>query len=356
MPGRRRPLGISVLAVLAALGCVVGAAVLLAPIGGFVVIRGGGGAAIVAWLLIAVSGVLACGLWTLRWWAWPLAVVAWVNGGAQAVVALASGTIDTGLVVAPIALVYLILPDTRSAFGSRVRSPSRPFVLATAVLVVLPVATAIAGEVAAGWAPTVPTDAGTTVAARVDLADTVPSPPPGDATSEDAAVVASSCLDRERRPAGWLDLCWSVVRQVDGDPDGDYYRFEATGTFGAEATAAGDGSGEREGSGIRWLVLRSHLMTPVLDGVFSAAPDGATDGCQPDATTQPAGFGSGVAELPCDGRTVGVADLQTHTLTWTCRDCLLGPDLQERRIAMAEDIKVAEGALPAWQLYADFGN
>jgi hypothetical protein len=66
-------------------------------------------------------------------------------------------------------------------------------------------------------------------------------------------------------------------------------------------------------------------------------------------------FGAHGPPLPCDGRTVGSADLQTHTVTWTCLGCPL-VESTERAIGMSEDVKVAEGATPAWRLYADFGN
>jgi hypothetical protein len=341
-----------VLAVLAALGCAIGAALLLAATTDAAVVRGGVLALVVGALLAVASGASAYGLWTLRWWAWPLAIVAWVSGGSRATFALANGTLDTGIVIAPIAIIYLLTPDIRAAFGTRVASPSRSFLAATVALALLPVALAVGGAAVARWRPTVPAEAGSTLVVRVDLSRVAAVTTPAAVSPDEATVVASDCLDRDQRPAGWLDLCWSVVRQPDADPAGDYYRFEATGTFGADATTAGESSG----SGIRWLVLRNDLQTPIVDSVSSAEPDGVVDGCPPDDPALAPAYGPTAPELPCDGQTVGTATLQDHTVTWTCTGCLLDPGRQEQRIGMAEDVKVAEGVLPSWALHADFGD
>ena len=101
-------------------------------------------------------------------------------------------------------------------------------------------------------------------------------------------------------------------------------------------------------------MLRDRLLTPVVDGVSSGQPDGATEGC-PQGDFGLPGLGATGLELPCDGRTVGSADLQTHTVTWTCVGCLI-PANHNRAIGLTEDVKVGEGVTPAWMVYADLGN
>ncbi len=340
------------LAVLAAAGCVIGVALMVAAMGGAAEVHGGALAIVVGWLLVLASGATAYGLWTLSWWSWPLAVFAWVYGGTQALVSLANGTIDTGLVVAPIAIIYLLTPDIRAAFGTRVATPGRRLVAATVALALLPIVMTLAGSAMAAWRPTVPDIAGSTPVAHVDLGRVAAVRPSDVATLDEATVVAADCVAPDQRSAGWLDLCWSVMRQPDVDPAGDYYRFEVTGRFGAETA----GPGDSPGSGVRWLVLRNELLTPVVDGVSSAVPDGVIDGCDPQAVDGSPGLGSRIVAVPCDGHLVGDATLQTHTVTWTCTDCLLGTDPGERTVQMAEDVKVAEGVLPSWNIYADFGH
>jgi hypothetical protein len=352
VPERTRPLGISLLSGLAALGCGIGAVVLIAVAG--VVGEAPGGAAlwVVGLLLVIESGATAYGLWTLRWWAWPLALLAWTGSGVGAVASLAGGSLSTDLVVAPLAIAYLLRPGIRSVFGTRVAAPSRSFVAAMTVLLALVAAAPVSAAAVADWRPTVPEGAGTTPVGQVDLAGLATPGPGTDDTTDEATVEAADCLDREHRPAGWLDLCWTVVRQPDGDAAGDYYRFEVRGTMGSDATDPGEASG----SGIRWVVLRDRLLVPVVDGVSSAQPDGVTEGCEADAVDVLVPLGGSLPTLPCDGRTIGTSDLQSQTVTWTCEGCLLGAGRQEREIGMSEDVKVGEGVTPSWALYADFGD
>jgi hypothetical protein len=347
---RARPLGISVLAVWSGIGCAIGIAVTLLAIGGGATVRGGPLALVVVPGLIIAAGATALGLWELRWWAWPLALLAWIAAAVGALVGLTNGRLNTDLVVAPIAIAYLLRGDVRAAFGPSIVSPARRFILVTATLAVVLAALPVGGAVAAGWSPTVPDDAGSTLAAQIDVARLI-APGPTSSKPDEATFAGSECLDRDQRPAGWLDLCWSVVRQPDGDPDGDYYRFEAHGTFGSEATDPG----QPAGSGIRWIVLRNRLLTSIVDGVASARPDGVVEGCQGGDVGELMLLGARSPELPCDGRIIGRADLQTHTVTWTCVGCLL-PDSGDRAIGLSEDVKVGEGLAPAWMVYADFGN
>lgn len=348
---RVRPLGISVLAVLAAIGCVVGILVTVAATGGAGVVTGGALALVVVPLILVVSGVLAFGLWELRWWAWPLALLSWISAGVQAIVAATHGTFSTDLLVAPTVIAYLAQHDIRSVFGPRILTPSRRLAAVTAALALVVAVLPVGSAAVAGWSPAVPGDAGSTLVAQVDVArllstgvGTVPT-----SDGEEDAFRDHECLDRDQRAAGWLDLCWVVDQIPDEDPVGDYYRFEAYGTFGSAATEPG----QAEGSGVRWLVLRSRLQTPVVDGWSFGEPNGETVGCLPGRS----GLLSGerAVELPCDGRTVGVAELQAQTVTWTCLGCLI-PESFDRGIGISTEVKVAQGAKPAWTLYADFGS
>ena len=83
MPERARPFGISVIAVLDGIGCLAGIAVTLAAMGGGAVVQGGALAFVVVPLVIVLAGVTARGLWTLRWWAWPLALLSWIAAGRR---------------------------------------------------------------------------------------------------------------------------------------------------------------------------------------------------------------------------------------------------------------------------------
>lgn len=346
-PGPMRPFGVSVLAVLAGIGFVVGLLVIVTAMGGAAVVHGGPLALVVVPMVITVAGASAYGLWGLRWWAWPLAILTWISAGAQALVGLGNGSLNTDLVVAPIAIAYLLQPGVRTAFGRRVSEPGRLLAVATSVLVLVAALLPFAGTALASWTPTVPADAGTTELARISVPLASPS---DDASSTDDAYVDGTCLERASRPAGWLDLCWTVTRLADLDPDGDYYRFEAHGTFGSDATD----TARPVGSGIRWLVLRNHLLTPVLDGVSSGRPDGTVTGCTSNGDDTMF-YSPSEPELPCDGTTVGADELQWHTVTWTCLGCLI-PDKLDRAIGLSEVVKVAEGATPSWILYADFGS
>ena len=260
MAERARPLGVTVLAVLAGIGCVAAIAVTLAATDGGGVVQGGALALVVASLVIVLLGVTAYGLWEMTWWAWPLALLSWISAGAQALVGLTSGMLSTGLVVAPIAIVYLLRHDIRSVFGLRVTSPSRRFVGVTAILGLVLAVLPIAGAAAAGWSPAVPNDAGTTLVARIDAAP-LASPATGTSGSEEATPVEGECLDRDERPAGWLDLCWSVIRLTDED---------ASGTTTASRRAARSG---------RTPPSRGRRPGPGFDGWCSAT------GCSPRSWT-----------------------------------------------------------------------
>jgi hypothetical protein len=109
-PPRQRPFGISLLAILAAISFIVG---LWALFGGFGVADGG---TIIAFAITVVGGLAAYGLWNLRPWAWPLALVTYVLATIDAVLLLTAGTINTNLVVGPLVIMYLFRSDIRELF------------------------------------------------------------------------------------------------------------------------------------------------------------------------------------------------------------------------------------------------
>ena len=106
-----RPFGVSVLATLATIGTVLGVLVLTAST------SANPEAFPIALALTLFQGLTAYGLWTMRPWAWPLALVVWVLGTLDAVRLLMEGTLNTNLVVGPLVVVYLLQPDIRRRFG-----------------------------------------------------------------------------------------------------------------------------------------------------------------------------------------------------------------------------------------------
>jgi hypothetical protein len=122
-PTVTRPTGITILAVLAAIGGIIGL------FGGFVVTFGGtvlfGGAGTLLGLALlafsALSIAFAWGAWTMQPWAWPLGVViaageivlaiVWIIGGAS----IFSEIVN--IVVYGAVLYYLNQPTIKSLFG-----------------------------------------------------------------------------------------------------------------------------------------------------------------------------------------------------------------------------------------------
>lgn len=106
-PRRQRPFGVTLLAVLAGISMVLG---ILGLIGGI----------LIAILLTLISTATAYGLWNLRPWGWPLALVMWILGTIDALALLSRGTFNTNLVVGPLAILYLLRADIRALFrGNR---------------------------------------------------------------------------------------------------------------------------------------------------------------------------------------------------------------------------------------------
>lgn len=107
----QRPFGVSVLATLATIGTALGLLVLVAST------SAGAEAFPIALALTLLQGLTAYGLWAMRPWAWPLALVVWVLGTLDAVRLLTAGTLNTNLVVGPLVVVYLLQPAIRRRFG-----------------------------------------------------------------------------------------------------------------------------------------------------------------------------------------------------------------------------------------------
>lgn len=102
-----RPFGVSVLATLATIGTVLGVLILPATAEAFPITLA----------LTVFQGVTAYGLWGMRPWAWPLALVVWILGTLDAVRLLTEGTLNTNLVVGPLVVLYLLQSDIRRRFG-----------------------------------------------------------------------------------------------------------------------------------------------------------------------------------------------------------------------------------------------
>ncbi len=126
----QRPTGVTVLAILAAIGGVFGILGGLALVGfGGVAAAGGvagGGLATIVGLLLLAYGVLAIvlayGFWTLKPWAWTLGVglqaagiviniLQFVNDSRQLVSAIVS------IAISALILWYLFQPHVKAAFG-----------------------------------------------------------------------------------------------------------------------------------------------------------------------------------------------------------------------------------------------
>ena len=122
-PSAARPTGITILAVLAAIGGVVGL------FGGFTVLFAGtvlfgGAGALLGIAALAYAGLLiafAYGAWTLKPWAWPLGVAGAVFGIVLGVLYIVGGSDFisqiVGIVVDGAILYYLNQPAIKTVFG-----------------------------------------------------------------------------------------------------------------------------------------------------------------------------------------------------------------------------------------------
>jgi len=127
--GRARPQGITILAILAAIGGVLGvlAGLALVGIGGLAAAGTGflsGFIAIFGLIVLAQSVLLlafAYGAWTLKPWGWTLGVVAEVIGLVISGLLILNGDPITSqiisIVIAVAILYYLFTPAVKQAFG-----------------------------------------------------------------------------------------------------------------------------------------------------------------------------------------------------------------------------------------------
>jgi hypothetical protein len=126
----QRPTGVTIIAVLAAIGGVFGLIASLALLGLGGAIAGatglGGGFVFIAGLFVLaysiLSLVLAYGFWTLQPWGWPLGVGVEILGIVQAVLQFMSDTrqivsLIISVAIAGVILWYLYQPHVKAAFG-----------------------------------------------------------------------------------------------------------------------------------------------------------------------------------------------------------------------------------------------
>ena len=125
----QRPTGVTVMAILAAIGGVFGllASLVLLGIGASGAVTGGlGGLAFLAGLFVlayaVLSLILAYGFWTLKPWAWPLGIGVQVLGIVQAVLQFMNDSTSVvslviSLAIAGAILWYLYQPHVKAAFG-----------------------------------------------------------------------------------------------------------------------------------------------------------------------------------------------------------------------------------------------
>lgn len=195
------------------------------------------------------------------------------------------------------------------------------------------------------WTTTVPEDVALPLVARTVLQGEVAP----DANNVDPDTIPRSpsgqeCLNIER-PAGPLFLCWEAYKDPhDADAVQDYYLLRVYGTFGGAS-----------GTGVRWVVVRAHLVGEPSNDVFEGWPEGVFEGpcTQVDVSLGP---GPVMPETIC-GRTTGATRIEdrSQTFTWTCAGCLF-PDHADRAVALHEFVAVPAGTTPTWEIFADLGG
>lgn len=122
-PTAQRPLGITIVAILAAIVGVLGLVVSLIIIGP---LMAAGGLYMLVGLVTLVISVLyllvAYGAWTLKPWAWPLGVGLSVANVVLTLIGMTQSNQDLvsaliGLVISGVILYYLFQPDIKALFG-----------------------------------------------------------------------------------------------------------------------------------------------------------------------------------------------------------------------------------------------
>jgi hypothetical protein len=124
----QRPTGVTVLAVLAAIGGIFSVLGGLGLLGlGAIFASVGGGLASLFGLLVLALGIaelaLAYGFWTLKPWAWTWGITLEAVGVLLSLIELALGYgsitgFIVGVVIAGIVIYYLNMPDIRKAFAA----------------------------------------------------------------------------------------------------------------------------------------------------------------------------------------------------------------------------------------------
>lgn len=120
---RERPLGVTILAILAAVGGVLGLLGSVALLGlftaagGFFMILG-----IVSLVLSVLYLIFAYGAWTLQPWGWSLGVGLAAASVVLTLIGLTQGTQEIvgaiiSLAISGVILYYLFQPDVKAAFG-----------------------------------------------------------------------------------------------------------------------------------------------------------------------------------------------------------------------------------------------
>jgi uncharacterized membrane protein (DUF2068 family) len=126
----QRPTGVTIIAVLAAIGGVLGilSGLALIGLGGFIAASGvtGGALAPIVGLLLLAYGVLALvlayGFWTLKPWAWTLGIGLQAAGIVINILQFMNDTTQLGSRIISIAISaaiiwYLYRPNVKAAFG-----------------------------------------------------------------------------------------------------------------------------------------------------------------------------------------------------------------------------------------------
>jgi uncharacterized membrane protein (DUF2068 family) len=124
----QRPTGVTIIAILSAIGGVFGllAALVLLGLGTAGAAAGLGGLVFVAGIIVlaysVLSLVLAYGFWYLKPWAWPLGVGVQALGIVQAVLQFMNDSTQIvslviSIAIAGVILWYLFQPHVKAAFG-----------------------------------------------------------------------------------------------------------------------------------------------------------------------------------------------------------------------------------------------
>jgi uncharacterized membrane protein (DUF2068 family) len=124
----QRPTGVTIIAILSAIGGVLGllASLVLLGLGAAGAAAGLGGLAFIAGIIVLaysiLSLVLAYGFWTLKPWAWPLGVGVQAVGILQAILQFANDSsqivnLVISIAIAGVILWYLFQPHVKAAFG-----------------------------------------------------------------------------------------------------------------------------------------------------------------------------------------------------------------------------------------------